>query len=707
MEKVKDVFVEEERHLKKVLSEIDRFSLEASERRRFLREKIRQERERIWEDYARGSANPSGELQEVVQISRTEVNDTERYQNLQTMIERFQEQRKTPYFARIDFCEKQQTETFYIGKISLVDPSSSEVYICDWRADISSLFYDFETGPAYYETGAGKIEGDILLRRQFKIENGRLVYVFESDLAVEDEILRDELGKSADLKLKTIVGTIQREQNRIIRDVSADILVVEGGAGSGKTSVALHRVAYLLYRYRNTLSHLNIIIFSPNSVFNSYIRDVLPELGEERVLQENFYDFFSALFSVSFETPGAFAERLMAGADNNELEKRGGRRFCLALESALQEAAGSLAFPDVVFPGNFSTVSGEEIAGYYTRFLAYPHEVRCQKVINILCEDFEDLYKERYLEACLVEIKKDPSVALTSEEELQVKEEEWRRCLESFRKQLNALFAIDIYSVYTAALRTVSETEALAFEKRMGEGRFAFSDLYPLTYLKALLGVRPAVKKISHIVIDEAQEYPAALFQTLHLFFPEARFTILGDLCQRSCSLDSGIEEIPSFFGKRRTSYCRLDKTYRCTREIYAYLQTLGGCPHEKWFDRTGEAVAFFDFKAESLVRYLVGGKNTAAVICRDLASAEEIFRQIKDLADAFVLTENGTLFPGKIAVIPSYLAKGLEFDTVALIRQDGFNETENQSMFYVGASRALHRLAVFRWQDAEQKQKK
>lgn len=689
-------FSEEKKHLAVVIEEIDRLKKENQERSLRLKERIRQERERIWEDYARGSANPSGELQDVVQISRTEVNDAEGYEYLQQMIGRLDEQRKSPYFARIDFAENGEQESFYIGKNSLVDPESAEVYVCDWRADISSLFYDFEKGPAYYDTGAGRISGEITLRRQFKIEDSVLKYVFESDLAVEDEILKEELGKSSDLKLKTIVDTIQRDQNRIIRNLSADVLVVDGSAGSGKTSVALHRAAYLLYRFRNTLSGLNILIFSPNTIFNAYIRDVLPELGEERVLQDNFYDFLSGMFDCSFETPGAFYERMLNDEACNELEKRGGKSFCAILESMLKENLDLISFRDISFPGNVAVINAETVRGYYLRFSAYPLKVRCEKVTNILCEDFEDIYKELYLNRFIEELKKDPSVAFTDEEVRIEKAKEWKRCLSAFREDISSLFSVDIFQVYRRALQSLSEKEAEAFDQRLSGGKLDFSDLYPLSYLNLLSGFRPEAKKISHVILDEAQEYPAVLFRSLPLLFPSAKFTILGDLCQRSYSLDSGISEIGDFFNGKKTAFCKLDKTYRCTRQINQYLYDCGGVSPENWFVRDGDEVLFADFDAEELVAYLAEDSRSCAVICRDKAAAEAVYCQIKNKVRAFILNEEGTLSPGKVAVIPSYLAKGLEFDRVALIRQSGFNEKENRPMFYVGASRALHKLAVF-----------
>ena len=211
-------FEYEKQHLAEVIAKIDEFSGKSETAEIDLREKIREERARIWEDFSRGSMNPSSEIQDVVQISQTEMRDTARYEHIKQQVKNLHSQRYSPYFARLDFKENgYEPESFYIGNISLIDSESSDLYICDWRADISSMFYDFELGHAFYDSPTGRIEGELLLRRQFKIMDSILKYMFDTDVAIQDEILKDELGKTSDVKLKTIVTTIQKEQNGIIR----------------------------------------------------------------------------------------------------------------------------------------------------------------------------------------------------------------------------------------------------------------------------------------------------------------------------------------------------------------------------------------------------------------------------------------------------------------------------------------------------------
>ena len=261
-----------------------------------LRDYIYEQRRRTWEDFARASEHPEQNLQELTQMAMTEQRDVGRYERLEKMQETLVRLADNPYFARLDIEEDGETDRIYVGRRSLIDEESSDILVCDWRSDIASVFYDSGLGKTSYNCPAGRVECNLKLKRQFVIRDGALQYMFDSDIAVEDDVLMHELGKDSDLKMKTVVSTIQCEQNEIIRNTSSDVCLVQGVAGSGKTSIALHRLAYLLYRYRDSLAAGNIIIFSPNRVFDAYIADVLPELGEDRVTQTSFHDLFSPFF---------------------------------------------------------------------------------------------------------------------------------------------------------------------------------------------------------------------------------------------------------------------------------------------------------------------------------------------------------------------------------------------------------------------------
>ena len=330
-----------------------------------------------------------------------------------------------------------------------------------------------------YNSPVGKIDGDLLLRRQFKIEDAELKYMFDADIAIEDEILKEELGKTADLKLKTIVTTIQKEQNSIIRDLSADLLLVQGCAGSGKTSIALHRLAYLLYKYRNSLSSVNVMIFSPNNVFNAYIADVLPALGEDRVVQKSFYDFFSPYFEdFSFESYVQYEERCLKKPDFCEV--RYSEQFAEALEQQYRLASSSaIRCEDIVFDGRvlLSETRFKEL--FHVDFSHFTPVQRMNKIKSIVLEDLENDCKDRYLIRYADELRKnDGSIQYTDDEIRTLSVQEWDRCRKQVDRDLTGCFQIDIYNVYIDVLsRFLEEPEREAAIKAVKKKKGAYPDL--------------------------------------------------------------------------------------------------------------------------------------------------------------------------------------------------------------------------------------
>lgn len=285
--------------LKRLTGDIDRSARTIDERKKHLWDNLRDM------DFAE-EANYRGEVDMSVRLAEHAV-------MLQQRIERLLE---SPYFGRVDFRTNGETGAtpYYIGIHNFSDPETQEIVIHDWRAPVSSLFYDFESGAASFETPQGTTQGDITGKWQYKIQGGRLEYMFETSLNIDDEVLQRELSQSADDKMKNIVATIQREQNAVIRNETAEVLILQGVAGSGKTSIALHRVAFLLYRFKDTLSSNNVMILSPNKVFGDYIADVLPELGEEKVAEIDF-DKIAAKYLAKLTDYETFSEQVVTLLD--------------------------------------------------------------------------------------------------------------------------------------------------------------------------------------------------------------------------------------------------------------------------------------------------------------------------------------------------------------------------------------------------------
>lgn len=701
-------FSYEKEHLRFIINKINEYLYKNTAVTSDLKTQIVEQRARIWEDFSRGSLNPSTELQEVMQITQTEQNDTARFERLQQQAERLYRQKKSPYFARIDFSEdEEKTESFYIGQSSFIDEENSDVYICDWRADISSLFYNQGLGKTFYNSPIGRIYGNLSLRRQFKIENSKLKYMFDSDIAIEDDILRDELGKNADLKLKTIVSTIQKEQNIIIRETDCDLLLVQGVAGSGKTSIALHRIAYLLYHLRNSLSSSNIIIFSPSNVWNSYISDVLPELGEERVIQKGFYDFFASFFE-DFSVEG-YAESMERHLNIGYLERETDKcseDFCKALENYfITQGQFKTEYVDIVFDGNV-ILTAEDFKKYYEKiFRNYAPAMRKNKIISIVMQDIENEYKDRYLDNYIFKLQSESegSIKFTDFEEQLEKEKEWHRVVSSINEIINGAFgSVNIKQAY---LTVVKENIPECYEecvRNFEQRRMNYEDLFPMTYLKYLRGdIRP-YHKISQIVVDEAQDYPPLVYILLNKIFIGAKFTILGDISQKTNISGCKIEDIKEFFPKKSIKYYRLNRSYRSTKEINDYLKTIDVCDDNRdveYLDREGSAVEFKNLKsAEELIDILKSFKSenyfSNAVICRDFKDCVSLFEKIKNYINISLIGEDDAISPDRNVIIPSYLSKGLEFDAVvAFDRREEF-ESDDQ-IFYVASSRALHKLVV------------
>lgn len=670
-----------------------------------LKSRIVEERSRIWEDFSRGALNPSTEMQEVMQITQNERNDTSRFERLQLQAERLHRQKKTPYFAKIDFAENENpAESFYIGQSSFIDTETSDVYVCDWRADISSLFYDQELGRAFYDSPIGRIYGDLTLRRQFKIENSKLKYMFDSDIAIEDDILKDELGKNADLKLKTIVSTIQKEQNTIIREGGSDLLLVQGVAGSGKTSIALHRVAYLLYHLRNSLSSANVLIFSPSNVWNSYISDVLPELGEEKVMQKGFYEFFAPYFEdFTVETYSECAERhFLRGYLNGETEK-GSVEFCRELEKSFtSQGQYNTEYCDVTFDGNMILTADEFRKYYEVIFKNYNPSMRKNKILSIVLQDIENEYKDKYLGRYIFEMEND-GVSFTEVEEKVEKEKEWKRVVSSVTDLINGAFGnVNVKQTYLSVVKKVFPECYEECAANFAERRMNYEDLLPMAYLKFLRGdIRPN-HKISQIVVDEAQEYSPVTYILLNKIFTGAKFTILGDVSQKTNSRGCKIEDIEKFFPGKKSKYFRLNRSYRSTKEINDYLKSIDVCDDNKdvrYLDRSGSPVDFVDISDEDgVVAVLDGFKSmkyhSNAVICRTYGDCVRLYEKLKHKTRVTLVGENDSVSPGKNIIIPSYLVKGLEFDAVLVFDcRDDFEGEE--SFFYVSCSRALHKLTV------------
>ena len=628
---------------------------------------------------------------------------------------RFRKMMDSPFFGRVDFCYEgdYEPEIFYIGIANLAKENGGLPLIYDWRAPVSGLFYDFDKGPASYQAPLGEIHGDIAAKWQYKIRGGKMIYEFESDVKIDDEILKAELGSNGDVQLKNIIRTIQKEQNAIIRNTSDRIMVIQGAAGSGKTSIALHRIAYLLYHDRKNLKSSSVLVLSPNGVFSDYISHILPELGEENIREMSFDLFaYKRLKNTVSDCEDRYdlIERQIAGScDEKLLKEKQSRDFLDRMEGYLVELEDSLMnFRDVEHRGVVKKEQ-EIIELFYFKFMDIPLLSRMDAVAEYFIDEVETL----------------KGFDLPEEERDAVKSRFYRM-----------YETRDLYVLYNRFLRQEGfpALPQVQYEKR----KLRYEDVYPVLYLKYRLETQQEDSGVRHLIVDEMQDYSMIQYLIIQRLF-KCKMTILGD---REQTMDGDQQDVltflPKIFGKdiRRIV---MNKSYRNTIEIASYANKLAGITEVELFERHGKPVEEKEFTGltealERVVKELRLEKQTvaeadedmpenaasetdgtetgeelsyetAAVITRTADEAREAYYilQKKLEAEGFdtkerlsLLHRDSTNFKKGLTVTTFYMAKGLEFDQVFSVFPGTDRSPIVQRARYIAATRALHELYMY-----------
>ena len=589
---------------------------------------------------------------------------------------------ESPFFGRVDFRYdgEEESETFYIGIGNFAPRAGMRPLIYDWRAPVSGLFYDYDRGPAAYDAPGGRMEGEITSKWQYKIKNGHMIYGFESDTKIDDEILKQELGSGGDVQLKNIVRTIQKEQNAIIRNTEDRILAIQGAAGSGKTSVALHRIAYLLYHDRENLKAANILILSPNNAFSDYISHILPELGEEHI-QEMSFDLFAykELKEVANDCEDRYdyLEKKMKFQDSEweiRFKEKQSASFIGQMEGFLAMLEEDLVnIRSITFKGVHKTE--EEILHlFYFKFQTVPLLARMDAVMEYLIDEYETLRGKN------------------------ISEEDMEALRETFQKMY---VTTDLYEIYGWLLKDCGypELSNAEYERR----KLEYEDVFPMLYLKYRLKGSRKHKNIKHLVIDEMQDYSYLQYSILSMLF-HCRMTILGDRAQ---TMDSECQDVTKFLPKifgRKIRKIVMNKSYRNTLEIAEYAERIRGGEGLELFQRHGKEVEeFHGLSMEEMLENIekqVKSSNaqyeTAAVITMNETDAYDIYRLLKNCQLPVSYTERDTsVFKKGMTVTTFYLAKGLEFDQVFAVLGRETNPLYKQAK-YISATRALHELYVY-----------
>lgn len=651
-----------------------------------------------------------------------------RYKRDREVLWRLEKVASSPYFGRVDFQEEgtHSPEEIYIGLSSLVHKGTGEHLIYDWRAPISSIFYDFELGQAAYPVRDGLIEGQVTLKRQYRIVDGRIEYIFDSSLKIDDLILQKILSESTDGKMREIVKSIQREQNKVIRDDKHKLLLVQGPAGSGKTSIALHRIAYLLYKHRGTLSSNEVVIFSPNQVFSDYISDVLPELGEENVIQSTFDEYGQEILGGygTIESWADMMEYLLSckgperDARVEAIEYKASRDYAKALEeyvTYLVDPQGS-TFEDLEHNGQ-RIASKEELTGlFYNEYAWLPLKKRLDKIRGRLFYLIEPIKAERIKEV-VEEIAADPDDPFAPKREILSKSR--RRVGEEFKPLTDKIVDITSFDVYDAYCKlfegeffpdSISESVREQTLNDLREGIIRHEDMAPLLFLKMHLEGEPILTSIKYVIIDEAQDYSPLQYQIIEGLFPNSSITLLGDLDQ-SLSPYTAIKDwtqVMDIFQEDDEAIIGLTQSYRSTHEIFSFARAL--LPDDrgiKAINRNGELPRVSYASSEGtmlhsivkdILELMEEGVESIALICKTAGEALRAFNFIGDQVKTHLITSEDTDFKRGILIIPVYLAKGLEFDAVLIYNAGAaqYHGPGERKLLYTGITRALHRLHIY-----------
>ena len=613
---------------------------------------------------------------------------------------------KSPYFARIDFKfdDEDEFEKIYIGRSSLRKNSYQEMYVYDWRSPIASVFYRFMTGEAFYDAPCGRVTGELNLKRQYEIKNGKLEYFFDSDVQIVDEFLRQLLSQNTTAKMKAIVETIQHEQDVVIRDMENDLLMVQGVAGSGKTSIALHRAAYLMYQGLQTkLSANNIMIISPNSIFEQYISNVLPELGEDNVISSVFEDILSELLNGrKIQSRNDFLENLIVNSkykeiSRNSIEFKTSSFFREILDQFLIDIPRQwIEFEDVYYEGKCVVsrqILKDKILG------------RTETPLGIKLEQLEDYILEQIFGTGKGRGHKEEKNLI--------------------KQEIQKFIKIDIVELYKILFSNEAYFYSLLQNSNLSQGiksiweytrenleadRLYYDDAIAIAYLYLKIYGTNKYKNIKQVVIDEAQDYYPLQYEIFNLLFSNAKFTILGDMKQTLAKKEdiSFYEQIQKILNKKKSSLIMLDKSFRCTNEILNFsLKFIEQSSQIKSFNRNGDSPKvyiadnseiFIDEIVKEIKLCQEKGFQSICLICKTEKNSIYLFNKIKHKLD-IQLIKNGSVSDLQgVFILPVYMSKGLEFDTVLICDADSqnYHDEDDKNLLYVACTRALHKLSLF-----------
>lgn len=609
---------------------------------------------------------------------------------------------KAPYFARIDFKfdDEELAEKIYIGRNYLKKDNSYESFVYDWRSPIASVFYRFAPGQAFYDAPGGRITGEVHLKRQYEINNVVLEYFFDADVQIVDEFLRKLLLQNTSSKMKTIVESIQKEQDIVIRDMENDLMIVQGVAGSGKTSIALHRAAYLMYQGQTSrLSANNIIIISPNTLFEQYISSVIPELGEENIVSVVFDEILTSILQIDhIQSRNQFLENLITSSGykdiiKSSIEFKTSHMFMELLNRVINDIPYQwMEFEDVYYEGQ-CIVTKEVLKDRISGNQETPLGIRLLQLEDFIEDLIYDNKSMKQKNSIKREIMKFAEINITNIYRRLFQDEEYFYYL---TKDLELPHCIEDILKYTP--------------ENLATNLLYYDDAIALSYLSLKINGETIYRNIKQVVIDEAQDYYPLQYEIFHLLFENAKYTILGDINQTLEKMEdlSLYEQIQKILKKKKSSLAIMDKSFRCTNEILMYSSKFLKQSFEiKSFNRQGEEPKVYVASDQlSLNDRIVSevevcaekGYKSIGLICKTEKNSISLFHYLKDKIDVQLINDESITDLHGVFIIPVYMSKGLEFDAVLICDTDSSNyhSEDDKKLLYIACTRALHKLSLF-----------
>ena len=601
---------------------------------------------------------------ELAEINLQIENFEQQNNNIQKLVSRLTKQKKNPYFGRFDFktADDDQARQYYIG-LGFLQDNENKNLVYDWRSDICSLYYEDKLGKNSYTCPDGKIDGNVSLKRQYKIEDGKLNYYIDSNMVIDDDILMEQLSKNASSKMHEIASTIQKEQNILIRNEKFENTIVQGVAGSGKTSIAMHRVSYLLFKYRKQLKSEDILVLSPSELFADYIDEVLPALGEEKTFTTTFSNMAKRLLGLDFETRETMLERVIGKqqqADFENIAIKSSFEFLEDLQNFLNNDICKLFVPKTMTFGDVVITKDELADLFFNRMKTLP----IYKRIDVLAENIADRFK--------IEQSKHEDLVKRAKKLL-----------------YNKLITTDLLKIYNLFLQSVDLEEI---------DKIGAYDVAPILLIKENLFSLKDNFDAKYVIIDEMQDYTPCHFYLFDKIWHCAKL-YLGDIYQ---SIDKTLsaDYLKQLAKQTKSKLKYLNKSYRSTLQISLFAQKILGKHIANNVNRNGDEVECHKVKdcakdIEKILEQLSDKSQSVAIICKTIDEIKLLQKQSSILKKFKVLNEAGSLTKAKNVITTPAKAKGVEFDCVIVpfANDTNYHNELDKNLLYVSSTRALHKL--------------